>query len=102
MFTLLTPSEAEISIAESVRARRLELGLTQPGLAARSGVSLGSVRRFEQTGAISLEALLKILVVVGGIDEITASLKPTAPPFETLDDVLKVKQPRTRKRGTRT
>lgn len=102
MFSLLTPAEAEMSIAESVRARRIELGLTQSGLAARSGVSLGSVRRFEQNGAISLESLLKLLVVVGGIDELTALLKPTSSQFETLDDVFKIKPLRKRKRGRKT
>jgi hypothetical protein len=38
---------------------RKQIGLTQAELAKRSGVSFGSIKRFELTGQISLESLLK-------------------------------------------
>jgi transcriptional regulator with XRE-family HTH domain len=46
------------------RKRRLKLDLTQEGLAKRSGVALPTLRRFERTGQIALEALLKIALVL--------------------------------------
>lgn len=43
--------------------------MTQSELAKRSGVSLGSVRRFEQSGEISLTSLLKIASVLNALDD---------------------------------
>ena len=36
------------------------MGYSQAELALRSGVSLGSIKRFEQSGQISLESLVKM------------------------------------------
>jgi predicted transcriptional regulator len=44
-------------IKTNFKKRRLETDLTQEGLAKKSGVSLGSIKRFEQSGQISLEFL---------------------------------------------
>ena len=54
------PNEIARQIAARVRERRLELDLTQEGMAARSGVKFATYRRFEQTGEISLKGLLKL------------------------------------------
>lgn len=51
-FILKSPQEVMKEIAERVKAIRLEQNLTQEGLSLRSGVSLGSVKRFERTGEI--------------------------------------------------
>ena len=51
------PNEIARQIAARVRERRLELDLTQEGMAARSGVKFATYRRFEQTGEISLKGL---------------------------------------------
>lgn len=53
------------SIATRFRNVRRALKLTQSDVAERSGVSLGSVKRFEHTGNISLAALLQLAQVVG-------------------------------------
>ena len=47
-----------------VRARRKEKKLTQVELSRLAGVSLGSLKRFEQTGNISLNSLIKIAFVL--------------------------------------
>ena len=52
------PQSLAEGIAKRVRARRLELNLTQQALAKRSGVSLGSLQRFENQAEISLKSLL--------------------------------------------
>lgn len=51
-------------IKNRVRNKRKTLKLSQEELANRSGVSFGSVKRFENTGEISLTSLLKIAVVL--------------------------------------
>lgn len=73
--------------------------LTQEGLAERSGVPLATLRKFEQKGAISMEAFLKLLMVVGGLEEIINVLKPSKPNFTSIDDVLKDTNSISRKRG---
>ena len=60
----LNPKTLAKNLSKRVRARRLELNLTQAGLAKRSGVSLGSIQRFENQAEISLKSLLKIAVAL--------------------------------------
>ncbi len=55
-----TPREIELEIAKNARQRRKEAKLTQEELARKSGVSLGSLKRFENKGKISMESLIKI------------------------------------------
>jgi transcriptional regulator with XRE-family HTH domain len=47
-------------MAKKVRALRKQMGYSQAELALRSGVSLGSIKRFERSGQISLESLVKM------------------------------------------
>lgn len=57
---LKTPTEVMKELGLKARAKRLSQNISQSGMASRSGVSLGSLKRFENTGQISLESLLKI------------------------------------------
>lgn len=59
-------------IASKARDLRLELNLSQQTLSERSGVSYGSLKKFEQTGQISLESLLKLAVVLECMDGFNA------------------------------
>jgi transcriptional regulator with XRE-family HTH domain len=52
-------------LALRVRARRREARISQIALAERSGVSLGSIKRFEGSGEISLASLVRIAAVLG-------------------------------------
>ncbi len=61
---LKTPRDVQRELASRFKARRLALNLTQEGLAARAGVSWSSLKRFEYTGLISLDALLKLSLVL--------------------------------------
>jgi len=101
MISLISSSKAQQKLANSVRERRLLMELTQEGLAERSGVALPTLRKFEQKGIISLEAFLKLLLIVGGLEELVDALKPSKPVFSSIDDVLKDDSNVTRKRGRR-
>ena len=50
----ISSSKAQKKLVENVRERRLQMELTQEGLAERSGVPLSTLRKFEQKGSISL------------------------------------------------
>ena len=54
------------------KQRRKALGYTQPELASRSGVSLGSLKRFERFGQILLESLLKLALVLECLGEFSS------------------------------
>ncbi|KIA95156.1 XRE family transcriptional regulator [Pedobacter kyungheensis] len=99
MISLISPLKAQQKITEIIRDRRLSMGLTQEELAKRSGVPLPTLRKFEQKSTISFESFLKLLMVVGGLDEMTNALKPFKPNFTSIDDVLKDNSNTLRKRG---
>ena len=52
----------------------------------RSGVSLGSVKRFEQSGEISLQSLTKIAIALGVEDELLNLFDDV--PFESIEEVI--------------
>ena len=54
------PSDILKSTAKNVAKLRKDYDLTQQDLADKSGVSYGSIKRFERLGKISFESLLKI------------------------------------------
>lgn len=101
MISLITPSKTQKKLADNLRRRRLQTGLTQEGLSERSGVALPTLRKFEQKGVISLESFLKLLLVVGGLEEVIEATKPAKPAFASIDDVLKKDSKPERKRGVR-
>lgn len=59
------PNEIAKEVALKEKEKRKKKKLTQAELSARSGVSLASLKRFEQTGEISFVALLKLAAVLG-------------------------------------
>jgi transcriptional regulator with XRE-family HTH domain len=69
---MMTISEMQKVIATRARDLRLELNLSQQTLSEKSGVSYGSLKKFEQTGQISLESLLKLAVILGCMDDFKA------------------------------
>lgn len=87
--SIITPSEMQMMVARRARDLRLELNLSQQTLSEKSGVSYGSLKKFEQTGQISFESLLKLAVVLGCIDDFNAlfALK-SAQEALSLDDLL--------------
>lgn len=70
------PSDILMSIAKNVAAQRKELNWTQKDLAERSGVSYGSIKRFERSGQVSFESLLKIAEVLGRLSEFENLILP--------------------------
>ena len=88
-------------IAENARACRLQMELTQEGLAKRSGVALPTLRKFEQKGVISLESFLKIQMVLDRLEDIIKSTQIKNNSFSSIDDVLESNNIHARKRGVR-
>lgn len=55
-------------IAKKAQEKRLKLNMSQKTLSEKSGVSYGTLKKFEQKGQISLDSLLKIALALGELD----------------------------------
>lgn len=91
-----SPNEVATQLATRVKARRLELNLTQEGLATRAGIKFATYRRFEQTGEISLRGLIQIAFALNTLSEFDNLFAQKQ--YQSLDDVLN-EQVANRKRG---
>jgi len=90
------PTAIMRGIAERVKRNRLELNLTQKALAVRSGVSFGSLRKFEITGEISLKSLIKIAIALDTTDDFLALFSRKQ--YQSIDELIQ-KTEKTKKRG---
>ena len=98
LFQFGTPADAQRSVADRVREIRVGLGLKQTTLATRAGVTLPTLRRFEQRGEISLKHLVRICHALGRLDDFENFLIP--PPEMTMAELeSRAAKPR-RKRGS--
>ena len=66
-----------------IRKRRR---LTQQDLSERSGVSLGTLKRFETTGQISLLSLTKLAIALGCENEIRSLFDNVV--YESIEEVI--------------
>ena len=85
-FTMSTPAQVAMQIAMRVKSRRLELDLTQKGLAERAGIKFATYRRFEQTGEISLTGLLQIGFALNALSDFDVLFSQKQ--YQSIDDVL--------------
>lgn len=69
-FVWETAEEMDQKLAERVRKIRKRREISQEELSKKSGVSYGSIKRFETTGMISLLSLTKIAVALDCSNEI--------------------------------
>lgn len=96
---LKTPQDVRQELASRFKARRLSRNLTQEGLAKRSGVSWSSLKRFESTGLIAFESLLKVALVLDCLVDFDKVCIDDSRGFatKTLDEILS--GPKTRRKG---
>lgn len=71
-----TPNQVLKDLALKLKVLRKQRKMSQAELADRSGVSLGSLKRFEGIGKVSLESLLKLVHVLGRLDDFEGILQP--------------------------
>ncbi len=86
-------------IAGKMKMRRLELNLSQQSLSEKSGVSLGTLKRFENRFEISLKHLLMLAVAIEASDEFIALFSKRK--YESIDEVINTKAVKKRQRGKR-
>ena len=86
------PTDVLEDIAAKHKLLRKKQGLSQHELANRSGVSLGSLKRFETTGQISFESLLKLAHILNSLDGFDTVFKPS----DSIENIEKLFSDKTR------
>ena len=81
-----TWNEINNDIANRMVRLRKRKKITQKGLAAKSGVSLGSIKRFEQIGEISLQSLTKLAIALEVEEELETLFDSV--PFQSIEEVI--------------
>jgi len=88
-FLSKTPQDIMSELKERCKARRKAFSYTQQELATRSGVSLGSLKRFEQSGQISLESLLRIAFVLECLEDFEKVChREDEEQFESIEEIV--------------
>lgn len=67
---VLTIEKTRQTLTNNFITRRKELGISQKELSKISGVSYASIRRFENTGEISLTSLLNLADAINYLDDL--------------------------------
>lgn len=86
---LKLPHEILGEIAAKAKGLRKSKKISQEELANQSGVSFGSVKRFERIGKISLESLLKIALVLDNLEPFEQLFLPTKNLPRSLDEIIR-------------
>lgn len=81
-----TAEEMDAALAKRIRGIRKRRRLTQQDLSERSGVSLGTLKRFETTGQISLLSLTKLAIAMGCENEIRSLFDNVV--YESIEEVI--------------
>lgn len=81
-----TAEELDKKIADRVRLIRKRRSISQEKLAQISGVSFGSVKRFETTGQISLLSLTRIAIALDMADDLRQLF--TEVPYRNIQEVI--------------
>lgn len=65
VIALASPEEILRTLGQRLRAQRLAQDLSQQTLAQMAGLSLGAIRKLEQSGQSSLETLVRVIQTLG-------------------------------------
>ena len=85
-FAMQSSKDIAAALAARLRSRRLAQKLTLEGLARRSGVPLGTLKKFERSGQIALVSFIRLVVALK--DDAALENLLLAQKFETLEEVM--------------
>lgn len=84
-------------LAERVRTRRLEKGMSREGLSSLSAVPVPTIARFEQKHCISLRQFVDIAIALGFSAQLKELLGEAQ--FSTIEELEQIKKNKNRKHG---
>ena len=86
-FNQKTPNEIARNLADKIKEHRKKLKISQEMLSQKSGVSLGSIKRFETKYEISLQSFIKIAIALD-LDNDFENLF-TQKTYTSIDEIIK-------------
>ena len=96
-YSLYTPEEISRELAKKLKDLRLQKKWKRSTLAMRSNVTEASLKRFEQTGNVSMENFLKLVFALDRLDEMQTILQPAV--ANSIKELEQIEQKKP-KRGT--
>lgn len=97
--SLRTPFEVGRDLGERIKALRLAKNWRRVTLAARAGVGSSTIQRFETTGHITIDNLLRLADALGRLDELDQIFAP--PRARSIAELERAADARLPKRGRR-
>ena len=85
-FSIMSIEDIAAELAVRLKNRRLAQNLTLEGLARRSGVALGTLKKFERTGQIALVSFIRLVITLKDEAALAGLLREQK--FATLEEVL--------------
>ena len=96
-FGQISSVELMQQLAERLKARRLEKGLSRQALAEISGVPAPTIARFEQQYAISMRQYIDLAIALGYAEQMQVLMKE--PIYKTMEELETIQNNKNRKRG---
>lgn len=96
-YDLDSPASILSLLAERIKKRRLEKGLSREALSQLSGVPVPTIAKFEQKNTISLKSFISLAMPLGYTEELKQLLNE--PKFSTINELKKINDNQNRKRG---
>lgn len=98
-FEQISSAELMQQLADRVKSRRLERGLSRQALSELSGVPAPTIARFEQHYAISMRQYVDLVATLGYTDQLQEIMRE--PRYKTLEELETIQLNKHRKRGRR-
>lgn len=89
VLSLHTAFDVQLELKDFIKQRRKQQKLSVEALAQCSGVPYSTIRKFENTGNISLRQFLMLLESVGSLNDINNLTKQSNQEPTSIDEVLK-------------
>lgn len=96
-FKQISSVELMQQLADRLKTRRLEKGLSRQALAEISGVPAPTIARFEQQHAISMRQYIDLAIALGYVDQLQVLMQE--PIYKTLEELETINNNKNRKRG---
>lgn len=96
-FEQISSRELMQQLAERLKERRLEKGLSRQALAEISGVPAPTIARFEQQYAISMRQYIDLAIALGYADQLQVLMEE--PIYKTMEELETIRNNQNRKRG---
>lgn len=98
-YTLTDPDDIARQMAGDFRQRRIEKNLTREQVAAKSGVAISNLARFEQKGLISLKNLISLAMALDYVSEIKGIF--SVPKYATMEELTQIRRNKGKKKAYR-